>query len=723
MHRDGLPAHFLRGVALAASLCLTASAQVPIDGFLPLVGVALTDEFDEDFNFFPFPSTSPSGDFLGPVGSPHYGVALLDTGAGFSLVTAEAFDDFQLGRAYPGESDGFRGTEVITIGGATGQLEAVINDPFGLYVAGLQSRTAGGAALTLNNAALSGQTNTSTITLPAESPLPNIVGLPFAGQYATRIRNDSPQVFELGGRTVRTPAIDFLPRGSGGNGITRKAPLALNPGSSFAQPPTYLPNIQNFDLDNPEENPTVPTVLQGALFLNASATNGGSSLGTRQFFFDTGASVTVLSQFNALLLGFDVTTDEPEFTVSVVGSGGVLSDIPGFFIDSFTIPALGGNVTATNVPVLVLDVTNPADPGNIVEGIIGTNLLAGRNVVIDPNPSVGGGGASAGVYISDPVTTTFNWTTAAASGTWSAGASWSAAATPTLLSAARLAPVGLGAKEAVVSGVQQAWDVVAAGSGASTMTLRVAPGGRLTVFSGVTLEEGGTLRLQNATVDAQYIDVRGGVLTGSGSVRTGSGPIVGQVEVIDGALAPGDSVGTLAIDGRLTLGSAATVDLQIGGMTPGTQHDLIDLTGSAALAGTLRVELVALGGGAPFSPVVGAAFQVLTYSDVGGSFDAYDLPASHQWEVSYGPNSMTLEVVGGPLQGDFNADGVVDAADYTVYRDGLGVTHTPADYALWAANYGRRRVTVVGEGASAAVPEPAAASLAVVAALAAWRRR
>ena len=40
------------------------------------------------------------------------------------------------------------------------------------------------------------------------------------------------------------------------------------------------------------------------------------------------------------------------------------------------------------------------------------------------------------------------------------------------------------------------------------------------------------------------------------------------------------------------------------------------------------------------------------------------------------------------LAGDFNLDNVVDAADYTLWRDGLGTTYTPAEL-VWKANFGR----------------------------------
>ncbi|MEO1496362.1 MAG: peptidoglycan-binding domain-containing protein [Planctomycetota bacterium] len=60
------------------------------------------------------------------------------------------------------------------------------------------------------------------------------------------------------------------------------------------------------------------------------------------------------------------------------------------------------------------------------------------------------------------------------------------------------------------------------------------------------------------------------------------------------------------------------------------------------------------------------------------------------------------------LAGDFNLDGRVDLADYTVWRDGRFVTFLDDQYATWAGNFG------ADQAAAVAVPEPGAAALLVL---------
>jgi hypothetical protein len=91
-------------------------------------------------------------------------------------------------------------------------------------------------------------------------------------------------------------------------------------------------------------------------------------------------------------------------------------------------------------------------------------------------------------------------------------------------------------------------------------------------------------------------------------------------------------------------------------------------------------------------------------------------------------------VVGPVLPGDYNGDGVVDAADYTVWRDAMASGATSlvnegdspgvideADYLVWKAHIGETAPS--GAGALAAVPEPASLVLWLAALAGFWAAR
>lgn len=86
---------------------------------------------------------------------------------------------------------------------------------------------------------------------------------------------------------------------------------------------------------------------------------------------------------------------------------------------------------------------------------------------------------------------------------------------------------------------------------------------------------------------------------------------------------------------------------------------------------------------------------------------SYDASGGHRNHLHFDVGKPGLVPGVASLPGDFNLDGSVDAADYTVWRDGLGATRTQADYTLWAANYGAAQPP-----ASVAIPEPITAALA-----------
>jgi hypothetical protein len=77
------------------------------------------------------------------------------------------------------------------------------------------------------------------------------------------------------------------------------------------------------------------------------------------------------------------------------------------------------------------------------------------------------------------------------------------------------------------------------------------------------------------------------------------------------------------------------------------------------------------------------------------------------------------------IAGDFNGDGSVDAADYVVWRKGLGTTFTQANYDTWRTHFGQSAGSGSGAGANSAVPEAATGAMQILATACwcLWRKR
>jgi hypothetical protein len=714
-------------------------AAVPLGGFIPFVGIGMTDESktidDLDLGSIPFiadAQDSLGAPLLGAGGSPHFELALLDTGAATHIITQAAFNGFDLlGNNLDGLNEqpitGSTGSEIITI----------INDAAGIYAAGLgpTSRNAG-TTLSMKQEALRGQTSIATLTAPEEWTLPNILGLPMAAQHAIAIRNSQPQIFQfdLDGdgpetelRTVRTPQVEFLPLGTGGQQqIIRRAGFKLRPSIGFVTGPQFVFNLDIDDIFAPGgidvgNDPASPSVVQdgsgngGGLFLEVDMANGSRSFQDKEFLFDTGADFTVVSQITAARLGFDAILDTPDFLLEVEGAGGVSAGIPGFYIDELNIDTVGGTFTLHHVPIAVLDVPNPNDPGNAIDGIIGMHLFTGRDLIIDANPA--SAGAAPSLYIGNPVATTHTWAAAAASANWATGGSWSAAGTPGIMWDADVRNAGGVAKTANVTANSTVYRMTVASPGAG-MTVAIQTGATLTTYGETLIEAGGRIRLQGGKLDAQFVNVvDGGVLSGAGEIFVGTGPVNGAVRNLSGRIEPGNTVGVLSITGDLANIGAGVLAFDLGGTTAGTQYDQIEVSRYAFLGGTLEVSLANLGGGT-FAPAVNNSFTLISGAeDIFGEFDNLSLPPQYQWQVQYLDTSVVLKVTGiGSLPGDFNNSGGVDGADLATWKTGFPLgTYNGADFLVWQRH--------VAPGGAVPVPEPGAWTLALFAAAGIGARR
>jgi hypothetical protein len=159
---------------------------------------------------------------------------------------------------------------------------------------------------------------------------------------------------------------------------------------------------------------------------------------------------------------------------------------------------------------------------------------------------------------------------------------------------------------------------------------------------------------------------------------------------------------------------AARIEFDLFGKGVG-QFDRMFVDGQIQLAGEL-----ALGIGGGYVPALGDTITLI--SSLGGVIDEFDhlaqpagLPSGLQFALDYQPQFVRVMVVE-QFAGDYNYDGVVDAADFTVWRDSLGSNTLLAadgnlnnmvdagDYDIWKMHFG----DTAGSGAALnqAVPEP-----------------
>jgi T5SS/PEP-CTERM-associated repeat protein len=182
----------------------------------------------------------------------------------------------------------------------------------------------------------------------------------------------------------------------------------------------------------------------------------------------------------------------------------------------------------------------------------------------------------------------------------------------------------------------------------------------------------------------------------------------------NGKVAPGLSAGLLSIDGHYDQDKQGRLAIELGGTMPGAQHDVLSISGTASLDGTLEVSLIN-----DFMPSAGQTFDILTaMGDISGNFQTEVLPMLSSglfFDVTYSTSAVTLVVRG--IVGDYNGDGTVDAGDYVFWRKNDG---TPTGYEAWRANFGRTAGSAAAGSATAnaVIPEPSHLALLAIATVA-----
>jgi len=145
---------------------------------------------------------------------------------------------------------------------------------------------------------------------------------------------------------------------------------------------------------------------------------------------------------------------------------------------------------------------------------------------------------------------------------------------------------------------------------------------------GMVVQEGYTQTAGETRVDSS-LTIASGVANINGGSLVGTGVVTGDVILNgDAQVNPGNSPGTLTIDGNYSQSGFATYLVEIAS---DSTYDVLDITGTASLGGLLDANL--LGG---YNPVLGSSFDVLFADSIFGTFDNSTLVADgFTFDISY----------------------------------------------------------------------------------------
>ena len=124
-------------------------------------------------------------------------------------------------------------------------------------------------------------------------------------------------------------------------------------------------------------------------------------------------------------------------------------------------------------------------------------------------------------------------------------------------------------------------------------------------------QTGGSTLLAGGTLGALSVNLNGGDLSGDGTVAANVNNIAGRVN--PGGVGTAGTINIVAVPfgvtGNYTQGASGVLNIDIGGLTAGSEFDQLNVSGTATLDGTLNVGLIQ-----PFLPALGDSFKIMTFS-------------------------------------------------------------------------------------------------------------
>lgn len=125
----------------------------------------------------------------------------------------------------------------------------------------------------------------------------------------------------------------------------------------------------------------------------------------------------------------------------------------------------------------------------------------------------------------------------------------------------------------------------------------------------------------------------------------GSGQVIGSLSNA-GNVAPGNSPGTIAVNGNYSQTSTGDLNIEIGGTTAGTQYDQLVVNGTVTLDGDLVVSLIN-----SFTPAVGNSFTIIS-NDGTDAVSGIFAGRNQGSQITIGGSTFTISYVGGTDNND-----------------------------------------------------------------------
>ncbi|NUQ44224.1 MAG: cadherin-like domain-containing protein, partial [Calditrichaceae bacterium] len=175
------------------------------------------------------------------------------------------------------------------------------------------------------------------------------------------------------------------------------------------------------------------------------------------------------------------------------------------------------------------------------------------------------------------------------------------------------------------------------GSVTNAGTMRKTGGGAISNIE-VALDNSGVLEVQNGTLAfwSTLFNSPTGTIGGSGALDVSHAVFSSQ-----GSLNPGASPGILTVIGDYAQHAPGQLNIELGGLLPGSGYDRLAVSDSAQIGGPLNLAYTN-----GFVPAVGDEFTVLTYGIHNGVFSGITHPAGGvTFTADYTPSGVVLHTI------------------------------------------------------------------------------